>query len=256
MKRLIVTADDVGLDRGMTEGAIRAHRDGVVTACSIVANGRAFDEAVEALREVPSLEVGVHLTLVEERALTTGRTMPRSYVRFLLSRREVDVERELRAQIEKVLAAGLLPTHLNSHQHLHMLPRLFAMVTSLAQEFRIPFVRIAEDIGSAPPIRHIAVATLNRLGRRARRSVPEGLRTSGATIGIFRAGSLDLRGARRLLYNIPDGVTEMITHPGIAVRGYDRWGYRWDEETAVLCSEELRASIDSLGIRLIAPSMA
>src|SRR4029079_10266433 len=71
MKKLIVTADDVGLHRGMTEGAIRAHRDGIVTACSIVANGRDFDDAVARLRDVPSLEAGVHLTMVEEIALTT-----------------------------------------------------------------------------------------------------------------------------------------------------------------------------------------
>src|SRR5881392_3619402 len=104
--KLIVTADDVGLDRGMTSGAIEAHRNGIVTACSIVANGNEFQDAVARLRDVPSLEVGVHLTLVEEKSLTTGEPMPRDYVRFLFSRR-MDVEPELRAQIEKVLAAGL-----------------------------------------------------------------------------------------------------------------------------------------------------
>src|SRR5438105_1851652 len=82
-RRLIVTADDVGLHGGMTAGAIRAHREGVVTACSVVANGVAFYDAVERLRDVPSLEVGVHLTLVEERSLT-GMRVPNSYVGFLL----------------------------------------------------------------------------------------------------------------------------------------------------------------------------
>ncbi len=66
-RQLIVTADDVGLHRGMTGGAIRAHRQGIVTACSVVANGAAFDDAVARLRDVPSLEAGVHLALVEER---------------------------------------------------------------------------------------------------------------------------------------------------------------------------------------------
>ncbi|HSP33677.1 MAG TPA: ChbG/HpnK family deacetylase, partial [Thermoanaerobaculia bacterium] len=95
MKKLIVTADDAGLDAGMTAGAIEAHRNGIVTACSLVANGRAFDDAVARLRDVPSLEVGVHLTLVEERSLTTGEPMPRNWMRFLVSRR-TDVEGELR----------------------------------------------------------------------------------------------------------------------------------------------------------------
>ena len=78
MKRLIVTADDVGLHRGMTAGAIQAHRQGIVTACSISANGRDFDDALARLRDVPTLETGVHLTLVEERALTTGRPVPQA----------------------------------------------------------------------------------------------------------------------------------------------------------------------------------
>src|SRR5437868_288775 len=100
MPRLIVTADDVGLDPGMTAGAIEAHRDGIVTACSIVANGIAFDDAVARLRDVPKLEVGVHLTLVEERALTTGEVMPRNWMSFLVSRKS-NVEKELRAQIQR-----------------------------------------------------------------------------------------------------------------------------------------------------------
>src|ERR1051325_10769491 len=142
----------------MTEGAIRAHREGIVTACSIVADGVAFDDAVERLRDVPSLEVGVHLTLVEERALTTGESMPKSYVSFLLSRRRVDVERELRAQIEKVLATGLRVTHLNGHQHLHALPSIFAIVTRLAAEYGIGYVRVVNDRGGrAGVVRRMAV---------------------------------------------------------------------------------------------------
>ena len=94
MRRLIVTADDVGLDRGMTAGAIEAHRNGIVTACSIVANGREFEDAVGRLHDCPALEIGVHLTLVEERSLTTGEHMPKNWVRFLFSRRG-DVEGEM-----------------------------------------------------------------------------------------------------------------------------------------------------------------
>src|SRR5688572_6954398 len=127
-RRLIVTADDVGLHPGMTEGAIRAHREGIVTACSVVASGAAFDDAVARLRDVPALEVGVHLALVEERSLT-GLPMPRKFTTFvpLYVLRAISIsaiERELRAQIERVLTSGLRVTHLNGHQHLHMLPRI------------------------------------------------------------------------------------------------------------------------------------
>ena len=239
MKRLIVTADDVGLDRGMTEGAIRAHQHGIVTACSVVANGRAYDDAIARLRDVPSLEVGVHLTLVEERALTTGATMPRNYARFVLSRR-TDVEPELRAQIEKVLASGLRVTHLNGHQHLHQLPRVRRVVERLAQEYGIVYVRVVNDRGGRT--RRLSMALLNALGSRQR-----------GTIGVAEAGHLSAERIIELLDHV-DGVTELVAHPGVAVTGYAHWRYDWDEETRALCDPRVREALAERGIELITPS--
>ena len=240
MKRLIVTADDVGLHRGMTEGAIRAHVNGIVTACSISANGVAFDDAVARLRDTPSLEVGVHLTLVEERALTTGQPMPPNYARFVFTRH--DVEPELRAQIEKVLATGLRVTHLNGHQHLHQLPRVFSVVSRLSREYGISYVRRVNDRGgSAGLVRRAAIGVLNRLGGG----------TNDYTIGVLEAGHL--RRIEPLLDHV-DGLTELVAHPGLGVDAYPHWRYDWDAETAALCEPGLRAAIQSRGIKLIAPS--
>jgi predicted glycoside hydrolase/deacetylase ChbG (UPF0249 family) len=245
VKRLIVTADDVGLERGMTEGAIRAHQQGIVTACSLVANGADFDDAVARLRDVPTLEVGAHLALVEERALTTGAPMPKSYLEFVLSRRRVDVERELRAQLDKLLATGLRITHLNGHQHLHMLPSVFAIVRRLADEHAIPYVRVVNDQGGRGGIaRRASIGVLSMLGRRVDRN--------RRTIGVMEAGHLT---AERLvaLFDHVGGVTELVTHPGVGVRGYD-WGYAWDEETNALCAPYLREALDARGISLVRPS--
>ena len=266
MKRLIVTADDIGLDRGMTAGAIRAHREGIVTACSIVANGREFDDAVARLREVPSLEVGVHLALVEERALTTGAPMPRNYVRFVLGRRG-DVEPELRAQIEKVLATGLRVTHLNGHQHLHMLPRIRRVVERLAQEYGIGYVRVVNDRGGKS--RRLSMAVLSSLSRAKRGIIgTTALRLPGmrggstdpalargmnsVTIGVAEAGHLTAQRIVELLDHV-DGVTELVTHPGLGVTGYPHWGYAWDEETHALCDPAVREAIAARGIQLVGP---
>jgi predicted glycoside hydrolase/deacetylase ChbG (UPF0249 family) len=244
-RRLIVTADDVGLHPGMTEGAIRAHRDGIVTACSIVANGRAFDDAVRQLRETPTLDVGVHLTLVEEQPLTAMR-FPRKYTSFVplyLARAIAlrDIERELRAQIARVLAAGLTVSHLNGHQHLHLLPRVFGVVTKLAKEFGIGYVRIVNERGRE---RRASIAALSYLGRRARASF-----TNARTIGVASAGHL--RDVIPLLDDV-DGLTELVTHPGVAIDGYG-WGYDWDAETRALCDPRLRAELDARGIELTSP---
>ncbi|HEX7153970.1 MAG TPA: ChbG/HpnK family deacetylase [Thermoanaerobaculia bacterium] len=248
MKSLIVTADDAGLHPGMTEGAIRAHRNGIVTACSLVANGVAFDDAVARLRDVPSLEVGVHLTLVEERPLT-GMRFPRKWPLFVplyVARRIslAEIEAELRAQIERVLATGMTVTHLNSHQHLHVLPGIFAIVLRLAETYRIPYIRTVDDRGGrAPLVRRVAVASLSALGRRRRG-------TNTRTIGVLEAGHL--RDLVPLLDHV-DLITELVTHPGVGVSGY-QWGYDWEGETRALCDPRLREEIAQRGIRLMAPS--
>jgi predicted glycoside hydrolase/deacetylase ChbG (UPF0249 family) len=247
INKLIVTSDDVGLHAGMTEGAIRAHRQGIVTACSVVANGAAFEDAVERLRDTPSLEAGVHLTLVEERPLTAIR-FPKKYTTFaplyvLRAISMTKIERELRAQIERVLRTGLRVTHLNGHQHLHLMPRIFELVAKLAREYAVPYVRIVDDLGGAE--RGLSMRILSALGRRARSTF-----TNDHTIGVANAGHL--RDVTALLDHVR-GVTELVTHPGVGVRGYG-WGYAWDDETAALCAPALRDEIAKRGIALVAPS--
>ncbi|MBV9494581.1 MAG: ChbG/HpnK family deacetylase [Acidobacteria bacterium] len=265
MKRLIVTADDVGLHRGMTDGAIHAHLHGIVTACSIVANGAAFEHAVDRLREVPTLKVGVHLTLVEERPLAEDVSSlvssngllhehwtsfaPRYFARLISMD---DVERELRAQLERVLATGLPVTHVNGHQHLHLLPRIFKLVSRLADEYAIPYIRIVDDHGSTvsrPPIatlsRRPAIAALSALGRRARSS-----RTNTRTIGVADAGHLT---SLTPLFDHIDDLTELVCHPGLGdaslADAYD-WDYSWDAETQALCDPTLRGELAKRGVAL------
>ena len=269
MKALIDTDDDVGLNRGMTEGAIRAHREGIVTACSIVANGRAFDDAVQRLREVPELETGVHLTLVEEQSLT-GIALPGRYPEFFKAfmRGEIripQIEAELRAQVKKVADTGLRLTHLNGHQHLHVMSGIFEIVLTLAEEYGIRYVRIVDDRdGKAPLARRFAITGLNFLGRRARTRAayrvpdpvgelkpPPKYRTNDRTIGVLEAGHITDVG--HLLDRV-DGLTELVTHPGVNVDGYAHWKYEWDAETRALCAPGLKEAIAARGIALIAPS--
>jgi predicted glycoside hydrolase/deacetylase ChbG (UPF0249 family) len=263
VKQLIVTADDVGLHRGMTEGAIRAHRDGIVTACSVVANGSALEHAVERLRDFPDLETGIHLTLVEERPISTdvpsligaNDLFHENYAafvpRYFGGRIKLDeVERELRAQIETLLGTGLRLTHANGHQHLHLLPRIFEIVQRLAQEYGIAYVRIVDERG-AWSLRGLSIAFLSRLGRAAKKNASA--RTNDRTVGVTSAGSainIDQ------IVNISDGITELVCHPGVGddelSEAYE-WGYAWDAETSALCDPRLRAAIAEHSIRLTTP---
>jgi predicted glycoside hydrolase/deacetylase ChbG (UPF0249 family) len=267
VKRLIVTADDVGLHRGMTDGALRAHEAGIVTACSIVANGASFEHAVERLRDHPKLCVGIHLALVEERPvaedveslLGSSGLFHGSYFDFVpryFARRIVidEVEREFRAQIERVLAAGIRLEHVNGHQHLHLLPRIFSVVQRLAEEYAIPYVRTVDERRRGRGMRELSVGVLSRLGRTARTRCR--FVTNDHTIGVTIAGHVSAAGDLIALLDDVDGVTELVCHPGIGEpelhEAYD-WGYAWEAETNALCDPALRDAIAARGIELITP---
>lgn len=260
MKRLIVTADDVGLHPGMTRGALAAHDHGIVTAVSVSPNGRAFEPAVELLRERPRLDVGAHLTLVGERPLSPPGTIPSLVgadgalhsgypafaARYALGRiRAADLETELRAQLERLLATGLRIVHLNSHQHLHVLPRVLDVVLRLAQEHGIAAVRIPNEPDVRLTPRGLQIAGLNALGRRTRSSVDR-------TVGILAAGRLTPARLRRCL-DLVEGTTELVCHPGLGsaeLAAAYAWGYAWEEETAALTDPELPALLQEREIAL------
>jgi len=253
-------ADDVGLHPGMTRGALASHDRGIVTAVSVSPNGRDFEPAVEQLRERPRLEVGVHLTLVGERPLSPPKTIPSLVgpdgllhtgypafaARYALGRiRAHDLETELRAQLERLLATGLRVAHLNSHQHLHVLPRVLEIVLRLAEEHGISWVRIPNEPETRLTPRGLQIAALNSLGRRARSSADR-------TVGVMVAGHLNPARLRRCL-DLVEGVTELVCHPGLGqaelAAAYD-WGYAWEEETAALCDPGLPDLLRERGISL------
>lgn len=274
-RTLIVTADDVGLHRVMTLGAVAAHERGIVTACSVVASGADFTHAVELLRRTPSLAVGVHLALVgtpplDDRAAVgslrgrDGDLLPGfgAFVRrYLLgSVRLAEVELELRRQIESVKATGLEVSHLNAHQHLHALPGIFAVVCRLAEEFKVPYVRLPLDRGGRPrtPARRLALLALGVCGRLARRRAARACNATlgDGTVGIAAAGHLGLDVALALLPYV-SGVTELVCHPGCDQRSLAAqfaWGYEWESEVETLCDPRLREAIAETGITLASPA--
>lgn len=272
MKRLIVTADDVGLDAGMTAGALLAHDRGIVTAVSVAAVGGAFAEAVPLLLDRTGLDVGVHLVLTGERPLS-----PPAEVRSLLGEngeflpgfrafawryfrgevRDDEVELEWRRQLERVLESGLRPLHLNSHQHLHTLPRLFPIACRLAEEAGIPFVRLPEDTAAVVHgfgTRNVEIAVLNWLSRRARRGLPpeSPSRRVQNTVGVLVAGKLTVDAIAEILPMV-GSATELVCHPGLddgVLASRYHWRYRWEQETAALCDPRVPAMLRAAGVEL------
>jgi predicted glycoside hydrolase/deacetylase ChbG (UPF0249 family) len=259
LKYLIVNADDFGLCREISVGILRAHEVGIVTSTSVVSVGRHFKEGCFDLKR-SGLDVGLHLTFVDnERALTgpiKGLTdakgvflKDKAHVipRILLKAYDRNaLAKELYAQAHRLAEAGFTITHIDAHQHLHLLPGITWMVIEIAKHFTIPWVRIPKS-----KIGDIKGSGLNILGRRFRQiSARLGLRHTDHCLGFDHSGHTHQEILMELLNEVRPGITELIMHPGLdASHRYD-WRFDWQKELDALTSATIKHQIEVLGIQL------
>jgi chitin disaccharide deacetylase len=281
MKQLILNADDFGLTSGVNEGIIRAHRDGILTSTTLMANASAFEDAVERARENLSLGVGVHLVLVDGRAVapldevaslvdengelpSLGTLVARVSAGLI---RDEHIERELRAQIEKVRAAGIEPSHVDSHKHTHAHPRVMELVARVARQcgivrIRKPFEALRaswsstriEGVGAATQLM-AAAATQISAPRFAGVSREYALQSPHRFLGVATTGQISSVVLRRMIDTLEDGTTEIMLHPGICDDELSRTGSRLQmhrqTELGALLDPELKRIVVERGIRLI-----
>lgn len=217
----MVNADDFGYTNDVNEGIVAAHRQGILTAATLMANGRAFDRAVELATQYPTLDIGCHLVLVGGQSLIDGREYPHS-IRQLIP--EIAAGKwkpfdELRAQVERILAAGLAPTHLDTHKHTHLLPSVLDAVARIGEEFRIPWVRRPFDFplsgGPAPLARRLISKAFGFLRPRFHEVLTRhGCRTTDHFAGFELTGEFRTEDLIRLIEHLPEGSTEFMCHPG------------------------------------------
>jgi chitin disaccharide deacetylase len=209
LKQLVINADDFGFTRDVNAGIVQAHREGVLTATTLMANGDAFEDAVRLARATPTLDLGCHLVLVQGYSLLTGKPLPKGPRQLVatLARGGLDVYGELRAQIEKILAAGLTLTHLDTHKHTHLMPPVFRAVARLAQKFGIPWVRLPFD--RSLPLLALPARYYRAIARRY------GVRHTDHFLGFRLTGCLTEGTFAATLATLPQGVTEFMCHPGI-----------------------------------------
>ena len=219
MIRVIFNADDFGFTRDVNDGIVEAHREGVLTATTLMANGDAFDHAVALAREMPSLDIGVHLVMVQgESVLNPGRALPatlQDLARALL-RKELAVEDEAFAQVRRIVAAGIRPSHIDTHKHTHLFPPVLDAVAKVAREFKIPWVRRPFDhaAGRGASLAKQAVAAGMKMMQPRFAKVLGGLRMTDHFVGFQMTGSLDTGAMAETLRQLPEGLTEFMCHPG------------------------------------------
>ena len=144
IKNLRIIADDLGLTKSVNDGIIFLLKKGKISGASLMANGEAFDDAVEKIKIFPDANVGIHFVLVEEKPLvlkSLSKNHKTFFIKYILGQVNLkDIEKELRAQLNKCVQAGIKPSFINSHQHLHLLPAIANIVIKLAKEFNIFYV--------------------------------------------------------------------------------------------------------------------
>lgn len=221
-RTLIVNADDFGLSDGVNAGIVAAHAHGIVTSTTLMVHRPAAPAAAEYAADHPRLAVGLHLDFGEWEHV--GGEWVTTYESCSLEDGGA-VAAEVRAQLdafEKLL--GRPPTHVDSHQHVHMSEPAASAVREVVDPLGVPLrahgIRYIGDFygqtGPGEPL-HEAIT-------------PERL--------------------VELIAGLPGGVTEIGCHPGIAVTGETSYAAERELEVAALCDPRVRESIEAEGIAL------
>lgn len=284
MQQLIVNADDFGLTRQVSRGILDAHREGIVTSTTLMANGGAFDTAVSMSRQAPHLGVGVHLNLTEGAPVSPALRIPSlvdrngqlhlSPGRLLqaLMTQEIDlahVETELWWQIWKVFDAGISPTHLDGHKHIHVLPGVSDIVIRLAQEFSIRSIRcpmeaspkLSTKMGMGIPRpavvkQYVVARAVSAFAQRFKKKLAKaGLLSPARFYGLSQTGFLDAQSIQEILRGLPEAVSELMCHPGYLDADLAKTGTRLlaqrEVEIRGLTALPVRNLVAGYGIQLV-----
>jgi len=239
-----VNADDFGLTAGVNHAIVEAHRRGIVTSSTLMANGPAFAEAVQLAKTLPQLSAGCHVVLIDGQPVLGAEQIPsltatkHSAPRFrdglkTFAARAIagriaaaEIAAEAAAQIRKLQSAGIAVSHVDTHKHTHLFPGILRPLLRAAAACGVRALR--NPFGPRLPLRSsqmlarpglwtrfAEVQVLRRYAGRFREAVDrEGFATPDGTLGIEVTGALDETLFHAIAQSIPEGTWEFVCHPG------------------------------------------
>ncbi|HET8613731.1 MAG TPA: hopanoid biosynthesis-associated protein HpnK [Sphingomonas sp.] len=269
---LIITADDFGASLAVNEAVEQAHRQGILTAASLMAAGDAAADAVARAKRLPSLGVGLHLVLVEGRPALPPERIPdlvdasgrfranmalagaHFFFRPAVRRQLAD---EIEAQFAAFVATGLPLDHVNAHKHFHLHPTIAGLILRIGRRYGLSAARAPVEplalLNRIEPVRpslagRIAAPYARGLRRRFRAA---GLIVPDHVLGLAWSGHMTADRLAGLIEHLPPGLTEIYAHPATA----DAYpgsapGYAYRVELAALTDPAVRAAIMRKSIRL------
>jgi hopanoid biosynthesis associated protein HpnK len=269
VKTLIVTADDFGVDVAVNEAVERGHREGILTAASLMVGGKAAGDAVDRARGMPSLGVGLHLVLTEgcpvlplERVSQlvdgSGRFRKNMVLAAISMTFDPVARRQLAAEIDAQFAAfaatGLPLDHVNAHKHFHLHPVIASLMLESGRRYGLKAARapveprgVLARVEPGTVVRRDPAIFWAKLVRRRLRAA--GITVPDQVFGLAWTGDMNPKRMAGLIDRLPDGVTEIYMHPAVT----DDWnghtpGYRYTQEFAALI--ETRALVSDNPVTL------
>ena len=239
MKKLILNADDFGLSKEFNNAVLKGYSNGFLKSASLCANGICFINAInEIIPKCPNLSIGVHLNIMEGKSLTSCHLLTdrygnfqRKYLGILLnSYNKVflkQVENEFRSQIEKI-QRYITIDHLDSHIHIHAIPKIFELTCKLAKEYKINYIRtqyeslyfvkkIKKYITIKFPMNFIKIILLNLFTINNRKTIKKhGILTNNFILGVGYSGMMDsntIEYGLRKIKTRKDCIVEALIHP-------------------------------------------
>ena len=258
MKQLIVTADDFGAALAVNEAVEIAHREGVLTAASLMVSAPAAADAVARAKTMPGLGVGLHLVLVEGRSTLSACEIPAlvdsggmfrddmvwpSVKMFFLPSVRRQLAAEIEAQFRAFAATGLELDHVNAHKHFHLHPTIAALIVRIGRRFGMKAMRVPYE--PAKLLRRIEPGAGGNLvvelwARRLRRRLAAaGIFSPERVFGLAWSGAMTTARLAGLIAHLPEGVSEIYLHPATTpdYAGATQ-GYLYEQELAALVSNQ------------------
>jgi hopanoid biosynthesis associated protein HpnK len=253
MKRLIVTADDFGAAVEVNDAVEQAHREGILTAASLMVTGNAAEDAIQRANAMPKLGVGLHVVLVEGSPALPPEQLPdlvdtSGQFRTDMVRTAIDIftkptaRAQLRAEVEaqfaRFAATGLPLDHVNAHKHFHLHPTIASTILSVGRRHGMKAIRapiepwaVLNRIEGGSGGFDIARPWAALLRRRMRHA---GLLVPDQVFGLAWSGALDTKRLRGLIEHLPEGLTEIYAHPARGAYPGSAPDYAYREELAAL----------------------
>lgn len=269
MKRLIVTADDFGAAREVNDAVLDAHQNGILTAASLMVAAPAAADAVA--RATPSLRVGLHLVLVDGKPLLPAAQVPdlvdasgnfrndmarAGAAMFFRASVQRQLEAEIAAQFTAFAATGLILDHVNSHKHFHLHPTIASVMLKVGARYGVKGARVPLEpqdvLGRVEPHKPSGVVALTAPFARALRTRfrRAGIAAPDAVFGLAWSGAMTPPRLRGLIENLPEGLTEIYTHPATGAYPDAAPGYQYAAELQALTDSRLPGLLADRGIRL------